>query len=153
MGRIYTAVIKTASVSAAKTLLLITCPADAVYRIVEAHVAAPEDDTNEQLEACFQRVNVLGSPAGTSVTPAPHSKGDAAAGATVLGDLSAEPTSYVASTEWGRRGFSSLGGYHFEPPPDTRPEVSPGDSVGLRLLGITSAKVLSVEVVLEELGG
>lgn len=154
MGRIYSLGAKTASITAAKTLMLIENPAATVLLLRGAHVVAPDNDTNEQLDLVLQRGNVIGTPTGTGVTPAPHSQGDSASGVTATADLTVEPTSYTASTEIAFRGGSSLGGYHYDPPEKEMAEVSPSEFWGLRMLtAMGSAKILSVDVIIEELGG
>lgn len=154
MGRFYTIPFETAAGDGtARTLMLLENPADTVLKIVGINVVAVDNDTNEQLNLRFQRVNVIGTPVGTAVTPTQHSTGDSASGITATADLSTEPTSYLASTEIGFRGASSLGGYIYDPPERAQLEISPDQDWGLRVIDAFTAKSLSIEIVIEELGG
>lgn len=154
MGRIYSALIHATSVDTARTLLYLTAPADGVLKIINAEVAAADDDVNEQMDIGFQRVNALGTPTATALTPTPHSVGDAAFGGTAAGNVTASEPTYLANTEIGRMGASSLGGWQYRPADDERPEVSPSATLGLRLITAQdTAKDLQVVVVFEEIGG
>ena len=152
MRGVYTAEIE-ASVSAAKTLVHITVPADSVIEILSCSITNSSIDSNEQLEAGLFRVATAGSPSGTSITPQKHENGDAASGVTALGDLTVEPTAYD-SLGFDHNGFSNLGGYRYDPLPEERPIISPSGAVGLRLLAAPgSATNIHAQIVYREIGG
>ena len=134
MRGVYEANIKTAAITAGHTLLLITVPANKVVEVLSASITDNNNATNQQLEAVWQLVGTLGSPVGTSITPTKNEQGDQAAGSTVLGDLTTEPTSYSAGVTQGLRGFASLAGYEYAPVPEERLEMGGGSTWGLRLL-------------------
>jgi len=151
--RTYTAEIEIASLSAAKTVLLLELPADMCVIITSAHILNADTDTNEQLNAGLFRVSTKGTPAGTSVTPEKKSVGDVASGLTVLGNLTTEPTTY-ASKGLDRQGSSNLAGYRYDPLPEERDEISPSALVGLRLLDAPSAGFKATcQIVFMEVGG
>lgn len=66
-----------------------------------------------------------------------------------------EPTYGAANVNViGHFGASSLGGYRYEPAIDERPEFSPSENWGLRLLTAPgTAKTLTVCFTFMELGG
>ena len=113
MRGVYEASYKITSLSAAKTLMYITAPADACIEILSIEITNTSNETNEQCEATFQKVNSLGTPTATSVTPTPTEAGDQAASATVAANVTASEPTYVSGVEFGRKGFPSLGGYIF----------------------------------------
>src|SRR5262245_8998228 len=134
--RVYTSSIETSSINAAKTLSTIQNPNDQVCVILEAHVSAPDDDVNEQLDIAFQKITSLGSPTGTAVTPTKHMTGSPSAGVTTTMDVTAsEPTYGAANVDVvGRQGASSLGGWHYTPTFQNALYMSPSENWGLRLL-------------------
>src|SRR5687768_3864505 len=130
MRGVYEASYKIATVTAAKTLMYLTAPSNKVVQILEAHVTNYDNETNEQMEFCLQKVNALGTPTATTVTPAKTELGDQAAASTVKANVTASEPSYVADTEIGRDAVASLNGWHFEPEEDTY--IAGGDTWGLR---------------------
>ena len=142
----YTVSAKIASFTAAKTLLYVANPTDTVLVVMSASVSAPDDDVNEQVDCCLQRVTVIGSPAGTTVTPAKHSKGDAASGVTCLASLTTEPTTYNSVEQIGRFGGSSVGGWVWQATNIHEwMEISPSEAFGLRILtNLNTGKALSL---------
>lgn len=134
MRGVYEAQISIPSLSAAKTLILIQVPSTIIVEILAARITNASVDTNEQLEAALYHVDSLGSPAGTTITPAKKEPGDQASACTLLGDLSAEPTTYSSTAFHGLEGFSNLAGYRFDPLPEDRPVVAPTKALGLKLI-------------------
>lgn len=151
MRGVYTAYIDITGISSAKTLMLLTAPATAVLEIIGIHVTNLDVETSEQLSIGLHKVTTLGSPTGTSVTPEKHETGDAAAAATVTGNLSAEPTLY-ATNPIDKQGVNNLAGYHYDPIPEERPIVPPSGAMGVRLLVAPSSFNCSVMVVYREIG-
>ncbi len=152
MRGVYTASIAISGLNAAKTLMYITAPATKVVEILSAAISNSSNETNEQLLATFQTVNVLGTPTGTATTPAKHETGDQAAGSTVVGNVTASEPSYVANTEVGREGFSSLGGYFFDPTPEERPIIVAAGTLGLRMISTPAAFDAMVRITFREIG-
>jgi hypothetical protein len=138
MRGVYTAQYEITGLSAAKTLMYITAPSSAIVEILSAEISNETNETNEQLVACFQRVSSLGTPTATTLTPSKHEAGDQAAASTVKANVTASEPSYSSNTEIGPAGFSSLGGWRFDPLPEERPAIAPSASLGLRLLTATN---------------
>ena len=153
MRGVYKANIKIAALATTKTVLLLTVPTNKVVELISARITNSSNATNQQLEATWAKVNVLGTPAGTTLTPSKTEQGDQAAVSTVLGNLTAEPTSYLANTAYGDMGFPSLTGYLFEPLDAEKQYFAGADVWGLRLLTATfSAQDTIVEVSFREIG-
>ncbi len=153
MRGVYESVFKVSGAAAAKTLFLLTAPAGKVCEILAADITNTSSLTNQQLEASFQFVQTIGSPTGTSITPSKMEQGDQAAGATVLGNLTAEPTTYLANGEFAHQGWPAQGSFQFAPQPEERPVVQAGASVGLLLkAGPSPAVDLVVRVRHREIG-
>jgi hypothetical protein len=118
--------------------------------IIEAGVKGIGSNvTNQQFEVALARVTTLGSPSGTSVTPNPEEKGDQAAATTALANLTAEPTTYGPNVD--HDGSTSLGGWQFQPAPETRPMIESGGSMGLRMLATLTSNDLVVWAKLREM--
>jgi hypothetical protein len=132
MRGVYEASIHIAGLNGLKTLILLEVPAGKTLEILSASVTNATNNTNQQLEAGFYNVTTLGSPAGTSVTPWQNEQGDAASSVTVLANLTAEPTTYNA-TSFAGMGFASLAGWQYQPVPEERLIMSPSKNWGLRL--------------------
>jgi hypothetical protein len=153
MRGVYTVDIKISALAAAKTLLLLQAPAGACVEIISAMVGSSGSNvTNQQLEAEWAKVTTLGSPTGTAITPSPQEHGDVAAGSTVTGNLTVEPTTYSAQI-YDHQGFPSLGGYQHQPVPEERIVVSPSAAIGLKLISTPTSLDLVVRVVFREIGG
>lgn len=151
MRGVYTAHYDIAGISSAKTLMLLTAPSSAVLEIIGVHTTNLDVETSEQLSIGLYRVSTIGSPTGTSVTPEKHEAGDAVAAATVLANLSAEPTTY-ASNPIDKQGVNNLAGYHYDPIPEERPIVAPSAAIGVRLLVAPSSFNCSIMIIYREIG-
>jgi hypothetical protein len=153
MRGVYTAVIKITGLAAAKTLLYLTAPANKVVEVLSASVTnSGSNVTNQQLELTLQKVNVLGSPTASTLTPSPHEQGDQASGSTVKGNVTASEPSYVANTDLGHEGSSSLAGWFFQPLPEERAYIAGGDTWGLRMLSTPTAYDANVRFTYREIG-
>lgn len=133
----YDAVAKMSSIAASKSLMMLTAPSAVNCRITSVKITTAST-LNQQLEATFVRVTTVGSAAGTSVTPTKGEPGDQASGATVIANLTAEPTTY-SSALFDDQGFSSQAGYFYQPIPEERPLIAGGASVGLRMISTPSS--------------
>lgn len=135
MRGVYEAQIQVTGVTAGKTLIYVTAPSTAAIEILEASITPIGSNvTNQNLEACLQRVGTLGTPTGTSLTPSKSENGDQASGATVVGNVTASEPTYSSNTQKFKEGFPSVGGYRAAPIPEDRMTIPPGGTVGLRLL-------------------
>lgn len=132
--------------------MYITAPSQKVVEILSASVTNTSNETNEQLLCTFQRVGTLGTPTGTSVTSAKHEAGDQSAGSTVVANVTASEPTYTANTEVGREGFSSLGGYYFDPVPEERPIIEGAGTIGLRMISTPTAFDALVRITYREIG-
>lgn len=151
MRGVYTAYYDISAISTAKTLMLLTAPSTAVLEILGVHVTNLDVETSEQLSIGLHRVTTIGAPTGTSVTPEKHENGDATAAATVLANLTAEPTTY-ATNPINKQGVNNVAGYHYDPMPEERPTVPPSGAIGVRLLVAPAAFNASVMIVYREIG-
>lgn len=152
MRGVYTASYRITGLSSAKTLMYITAPASKVVEILSASVTNESNETNEQLICTLQTVSGLGTPSGTAVVPAKHETGDQAAGSTVKANVTASEPTYLTDTEIGREGFSSLGGYYFDPLPEERPTIAPSGTVGVRCITAPTSFDAVVKVTFREIG-
>lgn len=137
MRGVYEATVAISALAATKTLMYITAPSNKVVEILSARVTNTSNETNEQLECTIQKITTLGTPTATTLTPTPRETGDQAAGSTVKGDCTSEPTTYTSGVEAGRQGFPSIAGWHYQPIPGERLVIGGGASWGLLLLTTT----------------
>lgn len=152
MRGVYTASYRISGLSAAKTLMYVTAPSTKVVEILSASLCNETNETNEQLLCTLQTVNSLGTPTATTVTPAKHEAGDQAAGSTVKANVTASEPTYVSDTEIGREGFSSLGGYYYDPMPEERPTIAPSATMGLRIINAPTSFDAVVKITFREIG-
>ncbi len=149
----YTATIKISALAAAKTLIYITAPSNRLVEVLDTHIGPDSNTTNQELEATWQRISTLGTPTGTTITPAPQEKGDQAAASTVVGNITASEPTYAANTDIGHKGFSSLGGLDLTPIPEARgPYIQGSDTWGLRMISAPTSMDTQVTVVFREMG-
>jgi len=151
MRGVYVAEAKISALAAAKTLMLVEAAAGKLIEILSA-VAVQVDKAaaSQQIECEISRVTTLGTPAGTSVTPNPTEPGDQASTATVLANLTAEPTAYGVNLD--HDGGPSVGGYRYQPQPEERGLDGAGASFGLRLPNVPNSGDFVVQVKYRELG-
>lgn len=152
VGRLYTVAIGSQAQTAAKTLIEIAAPADAVVFVERIWIKQTSFDTSENLGVLVQRVTTTGT--GTGTTPEPFAVGDAAFGGTVKTNMTVEPT-YTASTEILEDGFNVLSGWLWTPANDDEIIVlSPSALLGISLDVAPSASMnFSYGCVLREVGG
>lgn len=153
MHGVYTAEFTMSALAAARTLMFLTAPSDAVIEIISVNVTQDNVDTNEQYDISLTRISTLGTPTATSVTPEKTEQGASAAGSTVKASVTASEPSY-ASVDHDHQGVSNLAGYEYFPPPESRVTVSPGGSIGVRLLAApATAANVTVQMTFREIGG
>ncbi len=154
MRGVYEASAKISALSAAKTLLYLTAPANKVVEILSVAVTNCTNETNEQLECKLTRITTLGTPTATTLTPTPQEAGDQAAGSTVKANCSSEPTTYATGSDFGAEGWATIGGYRYQPVPEERPLVGGGASIGLQLVAAPALGSFDadVRIVFREIG-
>ena len=149
MGRLYSALMDAVSVSAARDLLRLSAPADAVVVIHEVTVSQEASETSEQVAIQLMRASTDGT--GTTATARALEAGDAAFGGTVVTNLTVDTT---AGDILRREAANLLAGYRYLPTPETRPVISPSGRFVVRLEDApAAAQTMTVEVILEEIGG
>ena len=152
IGQLYTVAIGSQAQTAAKTLIEIASPSDAVTLVERIKIAQTSFDTSENLGVKAQRVTTTGT--GTATTPEPLQVGSAAYGGTVETNSTAEPT-YTAGTEIIEDGFNVLSGYMWTPANDDEIIViSPSALLGISLDVAPSASMdFSYGCTIREIGG
>ena len=148
MGRRYSVVMESQSISAAKDLIRVTADTDKSIRLLQARVSQSNIDIQEQLPFQIHRASSDGT--GTSNTPKPLSAGDAAFGGTAVTNLTADTT--VTDVLW-HESESLLNGFRYLPTPDEVIEAPGGGRLVLRLDGAPdAATTFSASMVIEEIG-
>lgn len=152
MRGVYTASYKINGLNTARTLMYCTAAATHVVELVSVRLGNASEELNTQIECCLQKVNALGTPTATTVTPAKDEAGDQAAVAVVKANVTASEPTYVANTEVGYDGEASLAGYLYEPLAGERPIIAPGATWGFRLLSTPPAFDAIVRIRFREIG-
>lgn len=153
--RIYTASLLISALAAARTLLYITVPTNRLVTLINSSVTNATNETNEQIRCTWQNISTLGTPTGTTLTPARHDLGDPVAGSTVVGNVTAGEPTYAANTEIGHEGAPSLSGWVFPSVPlprDALPRFAGASNWGLRILAAPTAFDAVVRVTFGEEG-
>lgn len=137
------------SVSAAKDLLRLSAPADGVVVIHEVTVTQEASETSEQVAIQLMRASTDGT--GTAATPRALESGSPVFGGTAVINLTVDST---AGDILRREAANLLSGYKYLPTPELRPVISPSGRFVVRLEDApAAARVMTVEVILEEIGG
>ena len=158
MGRRYEIPFAEVSVSAVQDLFEILVPSDAVMIVHSLELSQSSDAADaedEQLHISIRRVT--GAPSsgsgGSTVTPAPCSPGDAAAGITAeinnTTQLSGGTNTLLYPVSWNVRG-----GYIYIPIPEGRNEFSPSTRCLIELETVPAdALTMSGVLTVSEIGG
>jgi hypothetical protein len=150
MRGVYTSAFKAAGVGSARTLAYITAPATKAVEILSVTVTNESNATNFQMEIAIANISTLGAPNVTAVTPTPHESGDQAAGSTTKFNCTgSEPTYGTTVTQ---EGAASLVGYRHEPQPEERIYVTPGQSIGVRLITTPASTDFDIRITFREIG-
>jgi hypothetical protein len=147
---VYTAVYKIAGLNASKTLMYLTAPSTKAVEIIGVTVTNESNATNQQNQVAIANISTLGTPTATAVTPTPHEAGDQAAGSTVKANVTASEPTY--GTTITQEGFASVVGYRHEPAPEERLIVTPGSSVGIRMITTPQAMDTDIRLTFREIG-
>jgi len=152
IGRVYTVAIGSQAQTAAKTLIEILAPSDAVVTLERISIKQTSFDTSENLGTKLQRITTTGT--GTATTPEPVEVGTAAFGGVVETNSTIEPT-YTAATELLEEGFNVLSGYLWTPANDDEIfTISPSALIGVNLDVAPSASMnFSYGCTIREIGG
>jgi hypothetical protein len=142
-----------ASALAAKTLLYGTNGANTVLEILSAAVTNTDQEITEQVSIAITRVTTPGSPVGaTTVFINKAESGSPTTAVAWLGNLSTEPTSYN-SDHIDIQGVVNMGGYYYDPMPETRKYIAPGGAFGIRLLNaISNSTAIIAQITYREIG-
>ena len=152
IGRVYTVAIGAQAQTAAKTLIEIAAPSDAVVLVERIYISQSSFDTSENLASKTQRITTTGT--GTATTPEPKEVGTAAFGGTVETNSTIEPT-YTAATEIIEQGFNVLSGFLWTPANDDEIiAISPSALLGMNLDVAPSASMnFHYGCTIREIGG
>jgi hypothetical protein len=152
IGRKYGLSIASQAQIAAKTLMEIAAPADAVVTVERISIGQTSFDTSENLGTTVQRVTTTGT--GTATTPRPLEVGDAAFGGTCETNSTIEPT-YDANGILYEFGWNVLSGLLWTPADDDELiALSPSALVGINLDVAPSASMnFSYGATIREMGG
>lgn len=149
-GRMYEAVGTVASVTAAKDLIEISAPADAVVVVHELHITNDTIETSQQIAMTISKAGTGGS-GGTVETAAKLQTGDPAFGG---GVESGNTTQATTLTTIKRISENILNGHHFVPIPQGRIILSPSEILVARFEEApATASTYSFTVTFEEIGG
>ena len=137
-----------------KTLLMLQAPSNGVLEVLRASITNLTNGTAEQWNGGLYRINSMAS-AGTFQGNANLQKHELLDPSTVAVSsgyiLSGEPT--YSPYPIDRQGFNNLGGYSYDPIPEERPVIKPGDYVGLRLTNATiTSGHINAEITYREIG-
>lgn len=152
MKGVFTVNIGVSAVAAPATFIYITVPYNRIIEIISVIVTNKTVATTEQFECGLYRVQTLGSPTAVELTPI-ILEGDTETLVTAFGPVTANEPTYETNP-LHNEGWLNVLGYRFEPFPENRPYVQPGESVGIRFLSTPlEAFDASAEIVFREIGG
>ena len=143
-----------ASVTTAKTLLIIETHATRPIEILSARVTCQNEDTSEQIFVQLNRIETLGTPTMTTEVPKPTEEASVAYGGVCsINVTGSEPTYDDITDAIFSGGANKLGGWEYFPAPEERAIVSAANDVGLELLvAIANSSDLTVEITFREFG-
>lgn len=149
MRGLFNASFAIAGLTTAKTLGYLTTPSSKSIEIVRIEIENGSNETNEQIAVSLKKVSSLGTPTGTTLTPAKTTDGDQSAGTAGKYDVTANEPTY--SDVLIRYGFGTL--YGLEKDLSMTPiEVPPSTTVGITLDANCSAFDCRVNVWFKEHG-
>ena len=151
IGNLYKTAIANQAQTAAKTLIEIAAPADAVVTVERYQIGQSSFDTAENLNSTGQRITTTGT--GTATTPRPLEEQTPAAGSTVETNSTVEPT--YDTEVLMEEPFNVLSGLVWTPSDDDELIVlSPSQLFGINLDVAPSASMdFSYSMLHREMGG
>jgi hypothetical protein len=150
---VYNAQYQASGVNTARTLLYLTAPAAKVVEVLSVSVTNVNVTAAEQLDIIFSKITTLGTPTATTIVPRPTETGDQACGSTSKANVTGSEPTYENPPYVDRQGASNAGGYYYDPLPEERPTIAPGDSYGVKLAGTpASTYTLDINVRFREIG-
>ena len=160
MRGVYVANYRIATVTTGpKTLMYVTAPAAVAVEVIAASVTNENNESNEQMILCIQKITTLGTPTATTITPAKVEAGDQAAASTVKANVTASEPTYGAIAQGaaiadvhGLQGIPSLNGWTLGDFVERRLVIPPSVSYGLRLVLTVASVDLAIEWVFREVG-
>lgn len=160
MGMRYSGVFEEVAVSAAQDLFELVAPADASIVIHSVRIGQSSDAADaqsEMLPVSFVRGegSVTSGSGGSTPTPAPLESGFAASGATLEANNTTKMVVGSGSlTTLYNDAFNVQVGFLYQPVPEERVIVSPGDRVTVELVSAPADSLtVSGMIVWEEIGG
>lgn len=157
MGRMYSATFEGVAATAVQDLFELLAPTDAAVVIHRCEVTQDTIEISEQLPIRIVRGSgtVTTGSGGSTLTAKPLALGDPAYGGTVKAN---NTTRMVVGTGvlslLGRRAFNLVTGFLYNPTPEERIVISPGDRVTFELSTAPAGSTnFSGEIVFEEIGG
>lgn len=152
MGRKYT-VSASAAVTTAGDLMEVNAPANAIVRLISAHVG--QDNTAGDADAEMLRVQInrasTGGSGGGTPTARPHEEGDAAFGGTCESFNTTDATGLITLVD---QPFNAQAGFYYEPGEDDYKTISPSQRLVLFLEKAPTASIdVVVSMTFEEIGG
>lgn len=153
MRGVYIAHTEISGVNSARTLMYLTAHSLSVIEILSISVTNADVETNEMISAGLFRISALGTPTATTLTAIEKSEeGTSDTTATIKTNVTASEPTYNTNP-LDKQGTPNLAGYFYDPTPEERPTVSPGKSIGIRLLSAPAAFNCVVILKYREIGG
>lgn len=154
MRGVYTLRDTITTVTTAKVLLYLACPADMVLEILAARITCQDEDTAEQIFATLARATGTVS-GGDALTPEPHESGSVASTVTAKGGNSSITgmTAEADHKAFGSGGANKLAGWEYMPLPEERRILSPSLKMTLATIDTMASCDLTCEIVYREIGG
>ena len=153
MGGMYSCVFEEVAVTAVQDLFEINASADAVvvlHSVIVTQSSDAGDSADEQLSCLFHLGSTSGS-AGSTITPAPLSIGDAV----FSGTCEVNNTSQSSEgTKLHAEAFNIRGGLYYRPTPEERITLTPSDRLIIELqTAPADSLTMSGTAIIEEIGG
>ena len=140
-----------------RTILYAYGPSNMCVEILSARITQLNVDTAEQLGAGVYKISTItGATSDDSGNIRKHEDGDPLCSVICSGTVSAVGTQVVETgTPIDAQGFNNLAGYYYDPIPEERVVLSPGQGVALKLsiAPASNATRFIGEMNIREIGG
>ena len=134
MGRVYSFSVDVGAQTTTRTGISLTAASGKPLRLLSASITNATNETNEQLVAGIRKISSDGT-ATTATSYITHNPDDASATATLKHTYTAEPT--YATPVGIIEGFSSLGGWYWNPTEKEQIIVGSAEIIGIRIVTAT----------------